>query len=295
MNALTGAANHERKQEESRSGGSNSGRGTHDRLGGVLRRVSWRTVERRPGPIRGHGRRCQSVAVRDITAYLARSLTAQSVELSASEFEQFKVEPAVERDFTIQRGAVGNIAFQRRDVGTGLSPVQGKIITLFARAGDDVKRGMHSTRLTAPTWFRLGRASSPPQEVLRLTTRVLQRARQLYECRGSPRRTWIRPSPSSQAAEGAFKATRDAVRIFGKTDADMDRIIAERKIDPVLVVRKPSHGTGDSAKCCPRLLAQPGTQPAPYTLSDVSIMWMLANVAETDFRSSAWERRSMSR
>jgi len=28
---------------------------------------------------------------------------------------------------------------------------------------------------------------------------------------------------------------------------------------------------------------RPGTQPAPYTLSDVSIMWMLANVAETDF------------
>jgi hypothetical protein len=33
-------------------------------------------------------------------------LTAQSVELSASEFAQFKVEPAMERDFTIQREAV---------------------------------------------------------------------------------------------------------------------------------------------------------------------------------------------
>src|SRR5207244_682708 len=69
-------------------------------------------------------------------------LTAQSVELSASEFEQFKVEPAGERDFTIQRGAVGNIAFNEEMSVPVFPPVQGKIITLFARAGDDVKRGM---------------------------------------------------------------------------------------------------------------------------------------------------------
>ena len=28
---------------------------------------------------------------------------------------------------------------------------------------------------------------------------------------------------------------------------------------------------------------QPGTAPAPYTLSDISTMWMIASVAETDF------------
>src|SRR5574340_237221 len=36
-------------------------------------------------------------------------LSAQTVELSASEFEQFKVKPVEEHDFTIQREAVGNI------------------------------------------------------------------------------------------------------------------------------------------------------------------------------------------
>ena len=56
-----------------------------------------------------------------------------------------------------------------------------------------------------------------------------------------------------------------------------------RKIDPVLVVRSPITGRVTARNAAPGLLAQPGTQPAPYTLSDVSIMWMLANVAETDF------------
>src|SRR5260370_1887470 len=102
-------------------------------------------------------------------------------------------------------------------------------------------------------------------------------------CRGSRRKSWIRPSPTSKAGEGAFRAARDAIRIFGKTDADMDGIVANRKIDPVLVVRSPIAGRVTTRNAAPGVLAQRGTAPAPYTLSDISTMWMLANVAETDF------------
>ena len=35
-----------------------------------------------------------------------------------------------------------------------------------------------------------------------------------------------------QTAEGALKAARDAVRVFGKTDAEIDQMIAARRIDP---------------------------------------------------------------
>jgi len=43
-------------------------------------------------------------------------------------------------------------------------------------------------------------------------------------------------------AEGALRAARDAVRVFGKTDAEMDHIIAERKVDSTLVVASLSTG-----------------------------------------------------
>ena len=32
----------------------------------------------------------------------------------------------------------------------------------------------------------------------------------------------------------------------------------------------------------PGLFVQPGNPPAPYTVTDISTMWMIANVAETD-------------
>jgi len=85
-----------------------------------------------------------------------------------------------------------------------------------------------------------------------------------------------------QTAEGALKAARDAVRVFGKTDAEIDQIIASRKIDPALVVRSPISGKITAKNAQPGLLVQPGNLPAPYSVADVAIKWMLANVMESE-------------
>jgi cobalt-zinc-cadmium efflux system membrane fusion protein len=213
----------------------------------------------------------------------ADPLTAESVELSAAEVEQFKVQPAGERVFTIQRDAVGTIDFNQEMSVAVFPPVPGKILTLFARAGDDVDRGTPLYTIDSPDLVQAGQSLIATAGVLNLTTRVLERAKQLYAVQGVAQKDLDQAVSDQQAAEGAVKAARDAVRIFGKTDADMDRIVADRKIDPVLVVRSPITGRVTARNAAPGLLAQPGTAPAPYTLSDLSTMWMLANVAETDF------------
>jgi membrane fusion protein, heavy metal efflux system len=210
-------------------------------------------------------------------------LTAESVELSAAEVEQFKVQPAVARVFTIQRDAVGTIDFNQELSVAVFPPVPGKLITLFARAGDDVDRGTPLYTIDSPDLVQAGQSLITTAGVLNLTTRVLERAKQLHELQGIAQKDVDQAVSDQQAAEGAMKAARDAVRIFGKTDADMDRIVADRKIDPVLVVRSPIAGRVTARNAAPGTLAQPGTAPAPYTLSDISTMWMLANVAETDF------------
>ena len=59
-------------------------------------------------------------------------------------------------------------------------------------------------------------------------------------------------------------------------------MIASREIDPALVVRSPISGKITAFNGPPGLLVQPGNPPAPYTVADVSIKWMLANVIESD-------------
>jgi cobalt-zinc-cadmium efflux system membrane fusion protein len=83
-------------------------------------------------------------------------------------------------------------------------------------------------------------------------------------------------------AQAALEAARSAVRVFGKTDAEINRMVASRRIDPALVVASPVSGRVTARNAQPGLLVQPGTAPAPFAVSDTSTMWMIANVAETD-------------
>jgi len=72
------------------------------------------------------------------------------------------------------------------------------------------------------------------------------------------------------------------VRIFGKTEAEIDMIIKERRADPTLVVPSPIAGRITQRWAQPGLLVQPGNAPPVFTVADISTMWMLANVAESD-------------
>ncbi len=210
------------------------------------------------------------------------SLSAQSVQLSASEIQSFKVEPVAERVFTEQREAIGNIAFNDEMSAQVFPPNQGKIIALFAKAGDDVHKGAPLFSVDSPDLAQAEASLISSAGALVLTNRVLERARQLHAVQGLAQKDLDQATSDQQAAEGAQRAARDAVRILGKTDAEMDRIVAERKVDSVLLVRSPITGRVTARNAAPGQLVQPGTSPAPFAISDISKLWMLANVAETD-------------
>jgi cobalt-zinc-cadmium efflux system membrane fusion protein len=118
--------------------------------------------------------------------------------------------------------------------------------------------------------------------VLDLDTKNLQRLRDLYTTRAVSEHDVEQATSDQQTAEGNLRSSRDAVRLFGKTDADIDRIIANRSADPTLVVPSPIAGRITARNAAPGLFVQPGNAPAPYTVANIDTMWMLANVAEDD-------------
>src|SRR5882762_2462021 len=236
-----------------------------------------------PAPSTPNGQGAKGSSVKTLSRAPGDSLAALSVELSAQEFQKFKVEPAREHEFKIQREAVGTIDFNREMSVDVFAPFPGKIITLFARAGDDVQKGATLFTIDSPDLLQAESTLVSAGGTLNLTTRALERAKQLYEVQGVAQKDVDQAITEQQAAEGALKAARDAARIFGKADAEIDRIVAERKVDSVLAVHSPITGRVTARNAAPGLFVQPGNAPAPYTVSDISTMWMLANVAETDF------------
>lgn len=221
-------------------------------------------------------------SAKDANGAPAQSLAARSVELSPSEFAKYKVKPVAERDFAIVREAIGAIDFNQEMSVQVFSPFPGKIIELFAKAGDDVKKGDALFTIDSPDLLQAESALLTAAGTFNTTTRALERAKQLYAIQGIAQKDLDTATSDQQAAEGALKAARNSVRIFGKTDADVDRILTERKIDSVLRVYSPISGRVTSRNAAPGVFVQPGNAPAPYAVSDVSTKWLLANVAEVD-------------
>lgn len=206
----------------------------------------------------------------------------ETVKLDDAQLKSIKVEPVAERVFSIEREAVGNIGFDEDRAAQVYPPYQGKIVGLFAKLGDDVAGGRKLYTIDSPDLVQAESTLISAAGARDLADRALERARKLYETQGIAQKELEQAISDQQAAEGAFRAARDAVRIFGKTDSEMDGIVAKRRIDPVMVVRSPITGRITVRNAAPGLLAQPGTPPAPYTVADISTMWMVAYVAESD-------------
>src|SRR5262249_17277542 len=118
--------------------------------------------------------------------------------------------------------------------------------------------------------------------VLELTTRTLVRLRDLAKTKAVPQKDLEQAISDQQAAEGAYKASRDAVRIFGKTEDEIDRMVGERRVDSTFLCPSRSAGRITARNAAPGLFVQPGSAPAPYAVADISTMWMIAQVHESE-------------
>jgi membrane fusion protein, heavy metal efflux system len=205
-----------------------------------------------------------------------------SVDLSDSQLASVRVEPVADHDFPVQKEAVGSIDFNEDMETQVFTPYQGRIIALYAAIGDDVKKGQTLFTIDSPDLLQAESSLIAAAGVLELTTRNLARLRELYKTLAISQKDLEQAISDQQTAEGNLRAGRDAVRIFGKTDAEIDRIVANRAADPTLIVPSPIDGRITARNAGPGLFVQPGVVPAPYTVADINIMWMLAEVPEVD-------------
>jgi cobalt-zinc-cadmium efflux system membrane fusion protein len=207
---------------------------------------------------------------------------SESIDLSEKDVADVRTEPVGERAFPIEKTAVGSIDFNQDMTVQVFAPYAGRIVSLSAQLGDEVAKGQVLFTLDSPDLVQAASTLISAASVLELTSRNLARLKGLYETRAVSQKNLEQAVSDQQTAEGALRGARDAIRMFGKTDADMDRMIKERKVDSILVVHCPVPGKVSERNAAPGLYVQPGNPPSPYSVSDVSTMWLLANVAESD-------------
>ncbi|RTL47391.1 MAG: efflux RND transporter periplasmic adaptor subunit [Rhodocyclaceae bacterium] len=217
-----------------------------------------------PGPSQSAPDQSQPQAV-TVTDLQAKSLTVESV---------------VEGGFVDQREVAGIIDFNQDRLVQVFSPWQGRIVDVFVKAGDDVKKGAPLFSVDSPDLVQAESSLISAAGVSELNRKILDRARKLFEVQGNAQKDVDQAQSDEQAAEAAYKAARDALRIFGKSDAEMDKLVSSRKLDGHLTIASPIAGRVTARTAAPGLLTQPGSGTAPVTVADLSAKWLVANVPE---------------
>jgi cobalt-zinc-cadmium efflux system membrane fusion protein len=224
---------------------------------------------------------CSKPAPEQTTAQSAAPDT-QNVSLTADQAKAITVAPVADRSFTIEKQAIGSIDFNQNLSVAVFTPYPGRIIKAYVDLGDRVVKGQVLFTIESSDFIQAQSNLISAQATLDQTRSALFRAKKLYANQAIDQNDYEQAVAAEASADGAQKAAREALAIFGMTAAEIDDLINKRRVEPALVVRSPITGAVTARNAAPGLLEQPGGLPAPYSVADTTTVWLLADVTEED-------------
>ena len=139
-----------------------------------------------------------------------------TLDLSPSQLNSIKIAPVGSYLFPVEKEAVGNISFADDLSVQVFPPYQGTIIKAFVELGDQVQKGQPLYTIKSPDLIQAESTLIGAAATFELTSKELARAKDLNGTNGVSERELEQAVSDQQTAEGALKAARDAVRVFGQ-------------------------------------------------------------------------------
>jgi cobalt-zinc-cadmium efflux system membrane fusion protein len=206
----------------------------------------------------------------------------RSVTLTDAQSKAIQVGPVTDQTFLLTKEAVGSIDFDEHLSMPVFTPYPGRIIKAYVDLGDKVVKGQVLYTIESPDFLQAESTLISAHATYDQAHSAAVRAKRLYASEGIDQNDYEQAVAAEASADGALKAARQAVAIFGLSAGETDALIAKHQVDPALVVRSPITGVITARNAAPGLLAQPGVAPAPYSVADTTNLWFLANVVEED-------------
>lgn len=219
----------------------------------------------------------------------ASAVSAQEhrIDLSTTQVRLIEVETVADHDFIQKQDALGNVAFNDDRSVQVFPPYAGKITEIYSDVGRDVAKGAPLYAIDSPDLQQAESTLIAAAGVKDLTQQALDRARTLYAAQGIAQKDLQQALSDHQTALGNYSSAADALRIFGKSQHQIEQLIQNKKVDARLMVYSPLAGRITSRNAAIGTLTQPGNAPAPFVVSDLSTLWMIANVTESDVTTLA--------
>jgi membrane fusion protein, heavy metal efflux system len=213
----------------------------------------------------------------------------------------FKIEPVGLVSFRPEQVTEGSIAIDDDLTTPVFSQHSGRVIKLIVKLGDRVEAGAPLFEIQATEFVQaqndlitaLANLQTARSQLAQAQTNE-RRAHDLYLAQGGALKDWqqaqtdlITSQNTVRADEIALAAVRNRLRILGKSDKEIASLEAQptQKLDPVTIVTAPIGGiiTQRQIGLGQYINSMSGGASSPvYTIGNLSTVWLIANVRETD-------------
>ncbi|HSI01680.1 MAG TPA: efflux RND transporter periplasmic adaptor subunit [Reyranella sp.] len=215
---------------------------------------------------------------------------------SETQWASLKLAAVRQVSFRDERATDGKIAINEDTTTPVFSPYSGRVSRLIARPGDHVERGAPLFAIEASEFVQgqndlvtavAGVDKTKSKLVLAQTSE--KRQKELLAIRGGALKDLeqaqsdlVGAQGDLRAAEIALAAARNRLRILGRSDEDIARLEKVDRIGAEAMVAAPIEGTVIQRKIGLGQYITVGAADPIYTVGDLSTVWLIANVRESD-------------
>ncbi|WP_028166196.1 efflux RND transporter periplasmic adaptor subunit [Bradyrhizobium elkanii] len=213
-----------------------------------------------------------------------------------AEWASLSLQPVSERAFRAEYVTEGKIGIDEDRSTPVFSPYTGRITKLLARPGDSVVKGQPLFVIEAADtvqaqndYISAMTGVNKAKSAVDLAQIQDNRARDLFEGKAVPLKdyqqsqaTLVQAQNDLRSARTTLEAARNKLRILGFGDADIDALRQKGGINPEITIFAPIGGTVVQRKAGPGQYVSSGASDPVYVIGDLSTVWLLAFVRESD-------------
>jgi len=206
------------------------------------------------------------------------------------------VEPVQQRVFRSEHVTEGKIAVDEDRSTPIFSPYAGRVTKLFVKPGDTVTVGQPLFTVEATDmvqaqndFISAATALNKAKSALNLAQINDKRQRLLYDGKAVPlkevqnaRAVLDAAENDLRSAEVALEATRNRLRILGKTDQEITEFQEKGTINPATPIYAPIAGTIVQRKVGPGQYVGTGATDPVFIIGDLSTVWVVAFIRESE-------------
>lgn len=208
--------------------------------------------------------------------------SASELRLSTAQLATLEIDPVTTRAFRTEDVTDGRIALNGDTTTQVFSPYSGRVVRVMASPGEYVKQGAPLLRIEATEFVQAQSDLLNTAATLKLARINEERKHAAYDGKGGSQQDWQQAQVDRAAAENAYASASNRLRILGKTDREIAAIEGAKKADAATVVVAPINGVVTDRQVGPGQYIQAGSSTPVFTIGDLSTVWLVAEVHETD-------------